>query len=291
MRSKCSCDSPTTTATSATITTTYAPRNFDEIANCRYYCRPFAFQVTNLLSSRHRTIMSHGRKANQKELRQSGRCCASCCCGSWCGLVSGVLLVVAAALVVDGEHALWFNLLPRLLMLKPGKGFIYNTWSNPTENIPLLQTFYFFNITNPKEVMEKGANPLVKEVGPFIYRERRPKWDVEFSADGTRCFYRYNRTFEFQANASKPQTTLIWAFDQYLLAILWTFEMLKAQKGVTKVIEALHALRCFFWFTRGHRCQGLVLHSLVLRRDRPYILLRPGMKHPISVLSLSLSSL
>ena len=152
-------------------------------------------------------------------------------------------------------------------MLKPGKGFIYDTWSNPTENIPLLQTFYFFNITNPKEVMEKGANPLVKEVGPFIYRERRPKWDVEFSADGTRCFYRYNRTFEYQANASKPQTTLIWAFDQYLLAILWTFEMLKAQKGVTKVIEALHALRCFFWLTRGPTQMGLVLHSLVLCRS------------------------
>ena len=65
--------------------------------------------------------------------------------------------MVAAAFIFDAQRYEWFDLLPQVLMLKAGRGFIYNTWENPTQNIPLLQTFYFFNITNPKEVMEKSV--------------------------------------------------------------------------------------------------------------------------------------
>ena len=39
-------------------------------------------------------------------------------------------------------------------------------WENPTKNIDLLQTFYFFNVTNPAEVVGQGAKPRVAKVGP-----------------------------------------------------------------------------------------------------------------------------
>jgi hypothetical protein len=64
--------------------------------------------------------------------------------------------VVAGALIYRGETAEWEQLIPSVMMLKAGKGFVYNTWNNPTKDIPLLQTFYFFNITNPVEVMTMG---------------------------------------------------------------------------------------------------------------------------------------
>ena len=34
---------------------------------------------------------------------------------------------------------------------------------------PLYSEYYFFNITNPKEILD-GATPHVKQVGPFVYR-------------------------------------------------------------------------------------------------------------------------
>lgn len=35
------------------------------------------------------------------------------------------------------------------------------------------------------------------------------------------------------AEHSLPQTTKVWQFDQYLLAIAWTFQLLRQQPGVT----------------------------------------------------------
>lgn len=35
--------------------------------------------------------------------------------------------------------------------------------------LPLWKSFYFFNLTNPKE-FEAGDTPILKEVGPYSYR-------------------------------------------------------------------------------------------------------------------------
>ena len=98
-------------------------------------------------------------------------------------------------------------------------------------HIPLKQTFYFFNITNPYEVMLEGAKPNVSQVGPFVYRESRPKYDVLFTPDSTIVEYRYNRTFEYEVGQRLPQTTEVWQFDQEQFAIMWTFELLRKQPG------------------------------------------------------------
>jgi hypothetical protein len=34
--------------------------------------------------------------------------------------------------------------------------------------IPMFSSFYFFNVTNPEDVA-KGAKPIVKEMGPYVY--------------------------------------------------------------------------------------------------------------------------
>lgn len=121
--------------------------------------------------------------------KKKHRCTRSCCIPRdrpWHGLILGAILLLAGIFVKQGEVAEWSSIIPSLLMLKPSSatgrdGFVLKFWKNPTQNIPLLQTFYFFNITNPVEVMEQGAKPYVETVGPFIYRERRPKFDVRLS--------------------------------------------------------------------------------------------------------------
>lgn len=121
--------------------------------------------------------------------KKKHRCTRNCCIPRdrpWHGLILGAILLLAGIFVKQGEVAEWSSLIPSLLMLKPSSatgrdGFVLKFWKNPTQNIPLLQTFYFFNITNPVEVMEQGAKPYVETVGPFIYRERRPKFDVRLS--------------------------------------------------------------------------------------------------------------
>ena len=34
---------------------------------------------------------------------------------------------------------------------------------------PLYTTYYFFNVTNPREVA-KGAKPILKQMGPYAYK-------------------------------------------------------------------------------------------------------------------------
>ncbi|XP_063708642.1 sensory neuron membrane protein 1-like [Culicoides brevitarsis] len=64
---------------------------------------------------------------------------------------------------------------------------------------------YLMNITNPDEV-QKGATPIMQEVGPYCFSEEKTKSDVEDDKEtDTLTFNLYNRYF-FDANASAPLT-------------------------------------------------------------------------------------
>lgn len=53
--------------------------------------------------------------------------------------------------------------------------------SQPLEN-EQLQSFYIFNITNIKDVIEIGNKPIIKQVGPYGYRKYSYKYDVSFDS-------------------------------------------------------------------------------------------------------------
>ena len=116
-------------------------------------------------------------------------------------------------------------------------------WENPTKNIDLLQTFYFFNVTNPAEVVGQGAKPRVAKVGPFVYRERRPKFDINFTQSGDRVSFRYNRIFTYEANMSLPQSTAIMQFDQYILGVRTPIAMCSRWQRPPAPVPPL-SLRC-----------------------------------------------
>ncbi|KAK4317176.1 hypothetical protein Pmani_011727 [Petrolisthes manimaculis] len=71
------------------------------------------------------------------------------------------------------------------LQLVPG-GRAFDMWR--TTPVPLFLSFYFFNLTNPKE-FENGAVPLLEEIGPYCYREYHEKQNLTFYPNYTVSFY------------------------------------------------------------------------------------------------------
>uniref|UniRef100_A0A3Q1CBR8 Scavenger receptor class B, member 2c n=1 Tax=Amphiprion ocellaris TaxID=80972 RepID=A0A3Q1CBR8_AMPOC len=94
----------------------------------------------------------------------------------------------------------------KLLVLKNGTE-AFEAWENPPA--PIYMQFYFFNLTNPLEVLD-GDRPAVVEIGPYTYREHRPMEQVVFHDNGTRVTAVNTKTYVFQRNMSRgPESDII----------------------------------------------------------------------------------
>ncbi|KAJ8338941.1 hypothetical protein SKAU_G00357270 [Synaphobranchus kaupii] len=92
------------------------------------------------------------------------------------------------------------------IVLKNGTD-AFVAWENPPP--PVYMQFYFFNLTNPTEVL-KGERPAVVEIGPYTYREFRPMEHVSFLENGTGVSAVNPKTYVFEANMSiGPENDLI----------------------------------------------------------------------------------
>ncbi|PAV78618.1 hypothetical protein WR25_09592 isoform R [Diploscapter pachys] len=70
--------------------------------------------------------------------------------------------------------------------------------------LPAVQhfNFYFFNITNPDEVLYNGAVPKFVEVGPYSWPETEFKDFIEFREDDTYVHYQNNKTWVWDPSSS-----------------------------------------------------------------------------------------
>uniref|UniRef100_A0A671Y1G3 Scavenger receptor class B member 2 n=1 Tax=Sparus aurata TaxID=8175 RepID=A0A671Y1G3_SPAAU len=92
------------------------------------------------------------------------------------------------------------------MVLKNGT-MAFEAWENPPA--PIYMQFYFFNLTNPMEVLD-GDRPAVVEIGPYTYREYRPMEQVNFQDNGTKVSAVNTKTYIFQPNMSRgPESDLI----------------------------------------------------------------------------------
>ena len=72
-----------------------------------------------------------------------------------------------------------------------------NGWDNWVQaRRPLTATVYFFNITNPGDVIN-GSKPKVVEVGPYVYQLDKMKINITRDINKSRVFYNkwHNYTF------------------------------------------------------------------------------------------------
>ncbi|THD27952.1 Scavenger receptor class B member 1 [Fasciola hepatica] len=88
------------------------------------------------------------------------------------------LITLVAVLVFD---RLFLSILYKQLAILPGST-VFKSWSAPS--VPVYFSVYLFNLTNEAELL-KGAAPRLHEVGPFVYRENREKFDIVFPEESS----------------------------------------------------------------------------------------------------------
>ncbi|XP_054468024.1 lysosome membrane protein 2c [Anoplopoma fimbria] len=116
-------------------------------------------------------------------------------------LISGIVLALSNVF----PHFLQ-SVVEKEVVLKNGTE-AFEAWENPPA--PIYMQFYFFNLTNPLEVLD-GDRPAVVEIGPYTYREYRPMEQVDFHDNGTKVASVNTKTYIFQRNMSRgPESELI----------------------------------------------------------------------------------
>ena len=72
-----------------------------------------------------------------------------------------------------------------------------NTQQYPTRSGAFTFAVTLFNVTNPRAVTEKGAKPVVEEVGPFMYTRAKHRLNVSWDIEGDTFTFREWEPFSF----------------------------------------------------------------------------------------------
>ncbi|XP_028273047.1 lysosome membrane protein 2c [Parambassis ranga] len=145
----------------------------------------------------------------------------SCCIYST-GALSMLLLILGIALALSTVFPrILDSVVKKEIVLKNGTD-AFEAWENPPA--PIYMQFYFFNLTNPLEVLD-GDRPAVVEIGPYTYREYRPMEQVNFQDNGTKVTAVNTKTYIFQRDMSRgPETDLIRTVNIPAMTVMQKFK-------------------------------------------------------------------
>ncbi|XP_035704870.1 scavenger receptor class B member 1 [Folsomia candida] len=91
--------------------------------------------------------------------------------------------------------------------------------------IPIYIKFYFFNVTNADKFLagvggDWSTKPEVEELGPYIYRQTRVKYEIESHPERDTISYRQNITYHFEPEMSTgSETDFVYVINSPLLAV------------------------------------------------------------------------
>ncbi|KAM4635702.1 lysosome membrane protein 2c [Polymixia lowei] len=130
----------------------------------------------------------------------------SCCIYST-GVLSILILIAGISLVLSNVFPLFLQSMVKREVVLKNDTEAFEAWKNPPP--PVYMQFYFFNLTNPLEMLD-GEKPAVVQIGPYTYREYRPMEQVDFMDNGTKVAAVNTKTYIFQRNMSRgPESDLI----------------------------------------------------------------------------------
>ncbi|CAL9683303.1 unnamed protein product [Knipowitschia caucasica] len=144
------------------------------------------------------------------------------CCVYCTGILSIFVLIFGLSLILSSVFPHFLQtLVKKEVILKNGTE-AFNAWESPPA--PIYMQFYFFNLTNPFEVLD-GERPAVVEIGPYTYREYRPMEEVIFLENGTKVSAVNQKTYIFQQNMSRgPETDLIRTVNIPVMTVMDQFK-------------------------------------------------------------------
>ncbi|XP_053181867.1 lysosome membrane protein 2a isoform X2 [Scomber japonicus] len=135
------------------------------------------------------------------------------------GIVCAHLLIVGIALVVAQVFQTMIHSRLKKEITLTEKSQVFESWKNPPP--PVYMEYYFFNVTNP-EVFLKGGKAAVQQIGPYTYREYRPRENVTFLENGTKLYALNPKTFVFvpEKSAGDPEVDLIRTVNIPFVAVM-----------------------------------------------------------------------
>ncbi|XP_049907418.1 lysosome membrane protein 2a isoform X2 [Epinephelus moara] len=135
------------------------------------------------------------------------------------GIVCAHLLIVGIALVVAQVFQTMIHSRLKKEITLTEKSQVFESWKNPPP--PVYMEYYFFNVTNAEEFI-MGGKAAVKQIGPYTYREYRPRENVTFLENGTKLYALNPKTFVFvpEKSAGDPEVDIIRTVNIPFVAIM-----------------------------------------------------------------------
>ena len=93
-------------------------------------------------------------------------------------------------------------------------------------DLPIYQKFYFYNVTNPREVEQGGAKPILTEVGPFVYRLNLSKSALEYHDNFTKLFFRETKRYYFDRQLSVADLNISVSLNCFISCIFLYLNLL-----------------------------------------------------------------
>ncbi|KAI4536121.1 hypothetical protein MG293_013513 [Ovis ammon polii] len=149
----------------------------------------------------------------------------------------------------------------------------FDSWKKSP--LPVYTQFYFFNVTNPEEILN-GETPWLEEVGPYTYRELRNKDKIQFGDNGTTISAVSNKAYVFERDKSvgDPKIDLLRTINiPALTAMEWSQlpllrELIEALlKAYRQKLFVTHTVDELLW---GYKDEILSLISVFKHDVSPY---------------------
>uniref|UniRef100_A0A4W4HF65 Scavenger receptor class B, member 2a n=1 Tax=Electrophorus electricus TaxID=8005 RepID=A0A4W4HF65_ELEEL len=136
------------------------------------------------------------------------------------GIVCAHLLIVGIALLVGQVFQTMIQERIKKEITLAENSRVLDGWINPPP--PVYMQYFFFNITNPEEFFTGRAKPHVTEMGPYTYREYRPRENVTYLENGTKVFATNPKSFVFlpEMSVGDPEVDLVTTINIPVVAVM-----------------------------------------------------------------------
>uniref|UniRef100_A0A3B5KIW7 Scavenger receptor class B, member 2a n=1 Tax=Takifugu rubripes TaxID=31033 RepID=A0A3B5KIW7_TAKRU len=135
------------------------------------------------------------------------------------GIVSAHLLIVGIALVVAQVFQTMIHERLKKEFTLTEASQVFESWKNPPP--PVYMEYYFFNVTNPKEFLA-GGKAAVQQIGPYTYREYRPRENISFLENGTKIYALNPKSFVFvpEKSVGNPEVDIVRTVNIPFVAVM-----------------------------------------------------------------------